>query len=385
MSFNRDHYDPRRRTVGTSHRTPLGYWVPLLVTVTAATVGIAAWIWSERRDSQDDDDYQRTRRNRRSSSPPPSFRDEPRPTGEASHGEERIGMHNQEEEEDAEYGRREGQGESQEGMMARIGGVIRRAPSPQQMFDSASKRVVAGVAAAGTVVGRGLGAIREETPKDDFADHERWSEEVEQREQQNGGRMDAETEAAAAREALVPSRMLKGGRGQGQGQGQSRGKRKMVAVVVSADGGGAGHIPDEEDATYQVEHAVSCIPTHRVFEPNTKPCTTVHPLPHPLRHRPCNHTTPHHHLRAPPPFASPLHHDRTASRRLHYLLLHQHLASHRQPAQRSILRHPVPRPAPRLFTYTHSSVHNADGAYPSFAASVPFARVYPRVAVRLER
>lgn len=266
MSFSRDHYDPRRRTVGPSHRTPLGYWVPLLVTVTAATVGIAAWIWSERRDSQHDDDDQRTRRTRRSPSPPPSFRAEPRP-GEASYGEERVGMHREEREEVAEYGTREEQGESQEGMIARMSGVIRRAPSPQQMFDSASKRVVAGVAAAGSVVGRGLGAIREETPKDDFADHERWSEEVEQREQRDGGGMDAETEAAAAREAIVPSRMLKGARG--QGQGQSRGKRKMVVVVVSADGGGAGHTSDNEDATYQVEHAVSSIPSHRV-PPRTK-------------------------------------------------------------------------------------------------------------------
>ena len=384
MSFNRDRYDARRRPIGPSHRTPLGYWVPLLLTVTAATVGIAAWIWSERRDSDndDDDDYQRTRRSRRAPSSPPSFRDDLRP-GETSYGEERVETHNQEREEATEYGRKEEYAEEQESMITRTSGAIRRTPSPQQRFDSASKRVVAGVAAAGAVVGRGLGAIREETPKDDFADHERWSEEAEQREHQVGGGMDAETEAAAAMEAIVPSRMLKGGRG--QGQGQARGKKKMIAVVVSADSGSAGHVPDEDDATYQVEHAVSPVPIHCITYQILSFCATVNPLPPPLRHRPCNHTTPHPHLRASPPFPPTLHHDRTPSRIVHCLLLCQYFAPNRQPSKRPLLRYPVPRPPPHRFAHTYPTLYDANGAYPSLATSLPFACVYPRVAVRDER
>ena len=37
----------------TSSRSALGYWIPLALTVTAATVGLAAWIWSERDDVEE--------------------------------------------------------------------------------------------------------------------------------------------------------------------------------------------------------------------------------------------------------------------------------------------------------------------------------------------
>lgn len=43
-----------RTTYGASgNRSALGYWIPLALTVTAATVGLAAWIWSEKEDSED--------------------------------------------------------------------------------------------------------------------------------------------------------------------------------------------------------------------------------------------------------------------------------------------------------------------------------------------
>jgi len=51
------------RTITTTHssssygtsssRSALGYWIPLALTVTAATVGLAAWIWSERDDAEE--------------------------------------------------------------------------------------------------------------------------------------------------------------------------------------------------------------------------------------------------------------------------------------------------------------------------------------------
>lgn len=34
----------------------MGYWVPLALTVGIATIGIAAWIWSERSDDDDNND-----------------------------------------------------------------------------------------------------------------------------------------------------------------------------------------------------------------------------------------------------------------------------------------------------------------------------------------
>ena len=34
-------------------RSTWGYWIPLALTVTAATVGVVAWVWSERRDDDD--------------------------------------------------------------------------------------------------------------------------------------------------------------------------------------------------------------------------------------------------------------------------------------------------------------------------------------------
>src|SRR5689334_22301582 len=37
----------------TNNRSALGYWIPLALTVTAATVGLAAWIWSERDDREE--------------------------------------------------------------------------------------------------------------------------------------------------------------------------------------------------------------------------------------------------------------------------------------------------------------------------------------------
>ena len=38
----------------SGRRSVLGYWLPLALTVTAATVGLVAWVWSERKDDEDD-------------------------------------------------------------------------------------------------------------------------------------------------------------------------------------------------------------------------------------------------------------------------------------------------------------------------------------------
>lgn len=206
----------RRRNGVWSH------WVPLAVTVTVATVGVAAWIWSQRSNSEEDDDDTITRHldynnadygdnpaygatgDGVSSRAPPSFRSDLRPD------EVGFGTVDAAEAAGPTWG-------------ARMSGALRRTPSPQHILDRAGKTVAAGVAAAGTAVGSALAAIREED-KAAFADHETWSEEADAKEEK--------TPASQARES-----------------GKKR--RKTVAIVVSAD----TNLDDLDEGGYH-EHAV---------------------------------------------------------------------------------------------------------------------------------
>ena len=222
MSYSYDRYENQRRrqTYGaSSRRTAFGYWVPLAFTVTVATIGLAAWIWSELKDG-DDDDYDRRPEGR----PRPGYSDL-RP-GEA-------------------YARGpEGEDES---VMARMSGALRRTPSPQQMFDGASRRVAAGVAAAGAVVGGALSSIKEED-KRDFEDHSRWSEEAESR---NDTRRSQE--GPVLRDAEGVSTSGPSSR-HDQRPGRSGDKRKTIAIVVSAET--KHHGQSEDEISYLQEHAV---------------------------------------------------------------------------------------------------------------------------------
>ena len=237
MSYSYDRVErTRRQTYGAStRRSTLGYWVPLALTVTVATVGIAAWIWSERKDG-DDDDYDR----RGDGPPPPGYADADPGQPPYQRGPEGRGPPIED-----------------QGMLARMSGAIRRSPSPQQIFDGASRRVVAGVTAAGAVVGGALSSIREED-KQDFEDHSRWSEE-------------AETRTA---EAASTSRAPQGGQ-----PGAKPGRRKTVAIVLSADTDYHGH---SADVPYHQEHAVSAL-----IVSDTMPLilSTVYPLSPSSPHR----------------------------------------------------------------------------------------------------
>ncbi|KAL2366847.1 hypothetical protein RJZ56_000179 [Blastomyces dermatitidis] len=168
-------FDGRRRHGGpsgfssTGRRTALGYWLPLALTVGVATVSLVAWVWSERRDGEDDDGYYGDNEHdeRRDGNAP--GRHEPgaecdQPQGEYARA---TGVHDGAHPEDAS-------------VISRVQGALRRTPSPQQLFDGASRRVAAGVAAAGAVVGGALTAIREEGAND-FEDHSRWTEEANSR------------------------------------------------------------------------------------------------------------------------------------------------------------------------------------------------------------
>lgn len=191
----------RRRNGAWSH------WVPLAVTVTVATVGVAAWLWSQRSNNEEEEeeainqhlDYEHADYGDNapygalgdgastSVRAPPSFRSELR--------EDEVG-----------YGvtQPDAVGPS---WGSRMSGALRRTPSPQNFLDRAGKTVAAGVAAAGTAVGSALAAIREED-KAAFADHETWSEEADAKKEK--------PTAPQSREAGIK-------------------KRKTVAIVVSAD------------------------------------------------------------------------------------------------------------------------------------------------------
>lgn len=202
MSYNQD---PRRRRLApdgtgfssSGRRTAWGYWIPLVLTVGIATVSIAAWIWSERNEGDDDD--QPPYPPGPEGPPPPGYYP---PSGvDYPPGAIPPGA--------AEYARSTGAEIRQDdgSVIARMQGALRRTPSPQQILDGASRKVAAGMAAAGAMVGGALSSIREEQ-RGDFEDHSRWSEEAEAR---------ARGEIQGAPPGAVFDK-----------------KRKTVAIVVSA-------------------------------------------------------------------------------------------------------------------------------------------------------
>ncbi|KAK6718667.1 hypothetical protein SNK05_001810 [Fusarium graminearum] len=211
-----------------SRRGVWSHWVPLAVTLTVATVGVAAWVWSQRKDTEEEDDngldysnHARGGDHQAYGSHDVGSRDiqgpekPPRPDGQ-SHG---IAHANEE----ATGG----------GWGSRVTGALRRTPSPQQFFDSTGKTVAAGVAAASAAMGKALASIREED-KSPFDDNNPWQEEEE-----------AKNERAPAD---TSSQHIGGSR-----------RRKTVAIVVSAE---TGAVPEEEDPFHEHASILSHIPRH---------------------------------------------------------------------------------------------------------------------------
>lgn len=233
MSYSYERYERRRQ----NNRSTFGFWVPLVFTVTAATIGVAAWVLKERRENDDssssddadlsygdDKDYGR---------PPPR---PPRP-GDRQFDAQSQGVERRDVQED-------------DGIVARMSGAIRRTPSPQQVFDAASRKVAAGVAAAGALAGGALSSIREEG-KDDYGDHSRWSEEatlrrnVEAQSEQSRSAVVTHADAfsASVRQAQAPES-----------------KRKTVMVVLSADI--SLEMLHDQTGSYHTENAVSVALNH---------------------------------------------------------------------------------------------------------------------------
>jgi len=190
--------------------------------VTVATVGLVAWIWKERSENEELE-FDR----KGGGGPPPGYGD----SGPSAPPQQQP------------YARG---AEEDASVLARMSGALRRTPSPQQIFDGASRRVAAGVAAAGAVVGGALSSIREED-KRDFEDHSRWSEEAQVR---ASGTTTVQAGSAARGAVTTESSSRRPGPRTGE-------KRKAVAIVMSAEtkhqhGG-------EDEPTYFQEHAVSSL------------------------------------------------------------------------------------------------------------------------------
>lgn len=232
MSYKYERYESQRRQgYGASgRRTAFGYWVPLAMTVTVATIGLAAWIWSERKDKDHVvEDYDRRDGDGK---PPPTYPNAG-PGGQPAYVRDSSTQQTTQAEE--------------ESIVSRVQGALRRTPSPQQILDGASRRVAAGVAAAGAVVGGALSSIREEDRRD-FEDHSRWSEEAQGRVGPAGsqGPTAMQTGLTSGLPGVLAPQIP---------PARPNDKRKTVAIVVSAENKNHGHSREEEMA-YMQEHAV---------------------------------------------------------------------------------------------------------------------------------
>ncbi|KAI9842692.1 MAG: hypothetical protein M1837_006977 [Sclerophora amabilis] len=256
MSYSYERVERRPGRQQHGGRGIFGFWVPLAVTVTVATMGIAAWIWSERQDDEDDEeeeDYDRNydrKGDGRDTAAPPRY-------GDVGPGE-------------TSFVPQAGSEETSGGVISRMSGALGRTPSPQQMYDGASRTVAAGMAAAGAAVGGALASIREED-KDDYPDHSRWSEEGNSGEATDiAGVRKGATRGANSSDAPVtgaPSASFSGmgpqsGGANARGLSHSAARRKTVAIVLSAES--HSNIPgDEDDDGYHQEEAsvLSHLPT----------------------------------------------------------------------------------------------------------------------------
>jgi hypothetical protein len=314
MSYSYERVERRRRTTGgggsfgaSGSRSAFGYWIPLALTVTAATVGLVAWIWSERRDDDEESSgeehlpggipppgyatmsgglppgpgpagfqgpppgpmgapsqggfqgppqggYQ---------GPPPGFAGGPPPEGfqgpppgfaggpppEGFQGPPPGGFQGPPPGPGAEFTARstgvEVQTQEDNKLIGRISGAAKRAPSPTSSYDWASGKVAAGMAAAGAMIGGALGSIRERS-QDDYEDHERWSEEAETR---DGGK---EIKQGIKRQGTAHD-FFSGEVELPKPVVLRQKKRKSIAIVVSA----VEHAADGVDEVGQ--HAVSSI------------------------------------------------------------------------------------------------------------------------------
>ncbi|KHE78270.1 hypothetical protein GE21DRAFT_1223833 [Neurospora crassa] len=213
---------------------PLGTWVPLVVTAAVATVSVAAWIWSQRKDRTGEHDTNST-------------------VQELDY-------------ENADYGDNPPYGATGEGRLkppapaqqAEGGWGPRRTPSPADFFNSAKRQVAAGVTAAGAAVGTALSAIREEDSlRSEFADDETWSDPDAKKQVENAtpSRNDTPVVQPTTSTAPVPAPTATTTTTTTATSNKNQ-RRKKVAIIVSAD----NHVEPGDEEYHEHASILSHIP-----------------------------------------------------------------------------------------------------------------------------
>jgi hypothetical protein len=320
MSYSYTVTERKRKTTSSGgyghsgNRSTLGYWLPLAFTVTAATIGLAAWVWSERKDDEDLDSSEDERWHQTttttvqggggggggimaggaaaaaagagyasmsgalpSQGPPPQGEMLPgpqqpggfpgmpvgyQPVGPQQPGGFQSGPPPPGWQGTAEqyYASRSTAVETQQetGLVARMSSALGfgRSTTPQgqramdqtpgQGYDWANKPFASATAAAGAMVGAAMGALSG-SGEQGYEDHERWSEEAEQRDSDR-----REVKQGIKRRGTADE-FYSGSIEVPKVASISNRKRRTVAVVVSADGHAEGEVGD---------HAVSPLRTY---------------------------------------------------------------------------------------------------------------------------
>lgn len=269
----------RQRTTRTGYgasnnRSTLGYWVPLALTLTAATVGIAAWIWSERGSGEEDESsseehssgaarppgyanmsggVQGSGQTGYQGPPHPDWQGGQPPAVGGFQGPPPQGGFQGPPPQGGFQGSREVDTRSttieqteDTGLVARMSNAIgiQRAPSPGQAYNWASRGISAGVAAAGAVVGGALNSFTDQG-KEGFDDHERWSEEAEQRDTVQSINRDGPQPGIKRRGTA--DEFYSGSVSLPRSASLPSVKRKTIAIVVSSVQHGSSHDSDLDD------------------------------------------------------------------------------------------------------------------------------------------
>ncbi|CCC13606.1 hypothetical protein SMACR_07788 [Sordaria macrospora] len=126
----------------------LGTWVPLVVTAAVATVSVAAWIWSQRKDQSEEHETNSTLQDLDYENA--DYGDNP---AYGATGEGRL-----------KPPARSPNAQAQQQAEGGGGWGLRRTPSPADFFNTAKRQVAAGVTAAGAAVENATTSSRNDTP-----------------------------------------------------------------------------------------------------------------------------------------------------------------------------------------------------------------------------
>lgn len=252
-------YPRHDRNVRVLRKNTLSYWLPLGLTVSAAAIGVATWIWCERKDDDNDDS-------------PPKYQ---RKDSFSQSSDDHLIIDKLESPEHHQNENTTSQPSPlyNQSYMARMSSVLRRTPSPQQIFDGASRSIVDGITAAGAVVGNALGSIMEED-KNAYKDHQTWSEEADSRAQK------LTFASPSTQLPVIPKVDL--GIPTPQTTRNRFNNRKTVAIVLSADN--YGSLAEVNGETREHTNVFSYLPRNtdfskiRLFILIHAPLLKIHPF-----------------------------------------------------------------------------------------------------------